>query len=92
MTEARGLTCQEVTELVTDYLERALPPDELARLDAHLVLCEGCKNHVEQVRVTIATVRGLRVRESGAGAAADLLDAFRASRRRDPPPGDGRAG
>ena len=41
MTET-ALSCQELVELVTDYLEDALPPPERARLDAHIRDCDGC--------------------------------------------------
>ena len=40
------LACQELVELVTDYLEDALPPEERARFDAHLAECPGCSNYL----------------------------------------------
>jgi anti-sigma factor RsiW len=54
---APELTCQELVELVTDYLEDALPPEERARFDEHLTGCSGCTAYVEQMRVTIRLVR-----------------------------------
>lgn len=48
------LHCVEVVELVTDYLEGALVPDEQARFEAHLAVCDPCVEYVEQVRQTIA--------------------------------------
>jgi anti-sigma factor RsiW len=50
------ITCQDVVELVTDYLEVALPPDEVALLEQHLNFCEGCVFYVEQMRATMQTV------------------------------------
>jgi anti-sigma factor RsiW len=50
------ITCQEVVELVTDYLEAALPPDEVALLEQHLNFCEGCVWYVDQMRATVETV------------------------------------
>ena len=50
------ISCQEVVELVTEYLDRAMPPDEVARFEHHLVLCDGCDYYVEQIRLTIAAV------------------------------------
>lgn len=47
------LHCVEVVELVTDYLDGVLTPDEVARLDAHLALCDPCVQYIEQVRQTI---------------------------------------
>jgi anti-sigma factor RsiW len=49
----RGLTCRELVELVTDYLEGALAAGERERFEAHMSACEGCDAHVEQVRRAI---------------------------------------
>jgi anti-sigma factor RsiW len=47
------LACQEVVELVTDYLEGALPRGERHRFEAHLADCPHCTAYLEQMRVTI---------------------------------------
>ncbi len=49
----RGLTCRELVELVTDYLEGALPAGARERFEAHMAACEGCDAHIEQVRRAI---------------------------------------
>jgi anti-sigma factor RsiW len=70
------MTCQELVELVTDYLEGALPPEDVARFDAHLAACPGCETYLEQMRGTIAiTSAGGDVVEPA--AVSPLLDAFR---------------
>ena len=48
-----GLTCKEVVEIVTDYLEGALSPEDRVRFDEHLAVCDGCTHYVEQMRETI---------------------------------------
>ena len=48
------LTCQELVELVTAYIEGALPPDEHALFEAHLAVCRGCTAYLEQMRQTIS--------------------------------------
>jgi anti-sigma factor RsiW len=48
-----GLTCKEVVEIVTDYLEGALSPEDRARFEEHLAVCDGCTSYVEQMRETI---------------------------------------
>ena len=53
------LSCRELVELVTDYLEGTLDPARLAALDAHLAGCDGCGTYVEQMRQTVAALRGL---------------------------------
>ena len=44
------LTCRELVELITDYLEGAMPPDERARFEAHVAECDGCEAYVRQMR------------------------------------------
>ena len=58
-TTPNGLACQEVVELVTDYLENALLPEKRAQLEGHLADCDGCTAYIEQVRLTISMLRGL---------------------------------
>jgi anti-sigma factor RsiW len=50
----RSLTCQQVVELVSDYLEGALDPADRTRLEAHLALCDPCVEYVGQIRATVA--------------------------------------
>jgi anti-sigma factor RsiW len=74
--------CQDLVELVTEYLEGALSPGERARFDAHVAECPGCDAYVEQIRATIALAgasAGLESRPEISG----LLEAFR-DFRRDP--------
>ena len=70
------LACRELVELVTDYLENALPATERARFEAHLADCEGCDAYVEQVRATITLVGRTRELEERPEIHA-LLRAFR---------------
>jgi len=47
------LICQEVVEMVTDYLEGALSRGERRRLEAHLADCPHCAEYLAQIRATI---------------------------------------
>jgi hypothetical protein len=78
---AEHLSCQEVVELVTDYLERALPPDEAAVFEQHLNFCDGCIRYVDQIRATIATVGQIEEQDVPPEACDRLLAAFRDWRR-----------
>jgi anti-sigma factor RsiW len=71
------LSCQELVELVTDYLEGMLPADERARFDAHLELCDGCTAYLEQMQVTIELVGRLTPTAVTPEAEAALLGVFR---------------
>ena len=46
-------SCQEMIEVVTNYLDDALPPDEQQRFERHLSYCAGCSTYVDQMRETI---------------------------------------
>ena len=77
----RDVACQELVELVTEYLEGALPPDEVAAVDRHLVDCDPCLRYLRQMRATGAALRLVpaeQVTEMLSDQAVDtLLDAFR---------------
>jgi len=49
----RELVCQQVVELVSDYLEGALSRSQRRRFEAHLAACEHCSEYLEQMRATI---------------------------------------
>lgn len=53
----RPLTCQEVVELVSDYLEDTLPTSQRARFEHHLQRCAPCVGYVDQIRTTVALMR-----------------------------------
>ena len=77
MTATPGLTCQELVELVTDYLEGALAPAERARFEEHLALCAGCQGHVAQLHATIRLTGTLAESTLSPRLRDDLLAAFR---------------
>jgi anti-sigma factor RsiW len=82
MTEsAEHITCQEVVELVTDYVEGALPTDETALFEQHLNFCDGCVWYVAQMRMTVAAVGRIREEEVPAETRERLLTAFREWKR-----------
>ena len=83
MTEiADQLSCQELVELVTAYLDDALAPADRARFEAHIAGCDGCTGYIEQIRVTIALTGRLVPEQLDPDAKAELLDAFRDWKRR----------
>jgi predicted anti-sigma-YlaC factor YlaD len=71
------LSCQELVELVTDYLEGTLPSIEQARFEAHLVGCDGCTRYLEQMRLTITAMGQLTEEAIELSAREDLLQRFR---------------
>ena len=59
ISHASELTCQQVVELVTDYLEDALGATERARFETHVADCDGCDAYLGQMRTTIALLRSI---------------------------------
>ena len=70
------MSCQELVELVTDYLEGALSEGDRARFDEHLAECAGCRAYLAQVRSTLRVVRDTEQLEQRPEVAG-LMAAFR---------------
>lgn len=75
--DERALTCRELVELVTDYLEGALSSEDRERFEAHLAGCDGCSAHLRQMRKTIQTVGNLEENSLSPEAKENLLRLFR---------------
>jgi anti-sigma factor RsiW len=76
----RELTCREVVELVTAYLEGALDASDRERFEEHLVFCDGCGNYLEQMRQTVR-LTGRAAAELPGELEARLLEAFKGWQR-----------
>ena len=71
------MDCNELVELVTDYLEMRLSPVDVERFEAHLELCDPCVTYIEQIRQSVAVVGTLSEETLPPGAADALLAEFR---------------
>jgi anti-sigma factor RsiW len=71
------LTCKQVVELVTAYLEDALSMEDRRRFDEHLAGCPFCTIYLEQMRETIAALGHLPEASISADALSELRKAFR---------------
>lgn len=74
--QQEGLTCQEVVELVTDYLEHALLPQTRELYEAHLAECDGCMTYTRQIQQTIAMLRRLAQEPAFPESKQKLLELF----------------
>ena len=74
---ATELSCQELVELVTEFLEGALPSAERARFEAHLAVCRGCRAYLDQMRQTIRLTGALTEESIPPDVMNALLHAFR---------------
>jgi predicted anti-sigma-YlaC factor YlaD len=75
-TKSGEMACNELVEVVTDYLEERLPERDVERLEAHLAVCEGCRNYVDQMRETIGALGHLPDEPLAPEVRAELLEAF----------------
>jgi hypothetical protein len=81
VAEHDHITCQEVVELVTDYLDRALPASEMTLFEQHINFCDGCITYVEQMRATVGAIGRITEEDVPPEAKERLLSAFREWRR-----------
>ena len=77
----RKLTCQELVELVTDYLDDALPRAERARFEAHIAACANCREYLAQFEQTVELTGTLREDDLDPVARDTLLAHFGEWRR-----------
>jgi anti-sigma factor RsiW len=74
---SQEVVCREVMELITGYLDDALPADTREAVEAHLSLCDGCTTVLEEFRRTIALTGMLTEEQLTPVQRTTLLDAFR---------------
>jgi anti-sigma factor RsiW len=72
------LTCRELVEVVTDYLEDQLTTAERTRFELHLCSCTGCRTYLSQMRAVVRAAGRLAEEDIPAHARLELLQAFRA--------------
>jgi anti-sigma factor RsiW len=80
--DAPEVTCEEFVEMVTEYLDGALPADVVATIDAHLEVCPGCVTVVEQWRAVVGLAGELREDDVDAlppQLRDDLMSSFRSA-------------
>ncbi|MFL5264469.1 MAG: anti-sigma factor family protein [Anaeromyxobacteraceae bacterium] len=78
-----GLSCSEVLERLSDYLDGDLPAAERGKVEEHLRGCEGCTRFGGEFR---ATVTALRARLVGVAAPPQVRERLREALRREPGP------
>ena len=71
------LNCQEVVELVTDYLEQALLPEMQAQFEEHIAECPCCDTYLEQIQQTIMMLRKLTEQQMFPKTKQELVEIFR---------------
>jgi len=75
-TESPEFTCQELVELITDYLEHHLSEVDNSRFEEHLATCSGCTTYLDHMRQTVGLVGHLDETSLSDDAQSELLKAF----------------
>ena len=73
----REITCQQLVELITDYLEDRLPVDERLLFEEHLAFCTWCVTYLDQMRQTIEVAGTLREDDLDPHARDAMLKVFK---------------
>jgi anti-sigma factor RsiW len=71
------MTCRELVEVITSYLEETMPDEDRRCFDAHLAECPYCVAYLEQMRATVAALGGLEQESIPVRMQEELLTAFR---------------
>jgi anti-sigma factor RsiW len=75
------ITCRELTELVTDYLEGRLSIGQRLRFEMHIGLCRHCRAYLRQMKQTIGSLGSLREDDIPEDVSQRLLARFREWKR-----------
>jgi predicted anti-sigma-YlaC factor YlaD len=70
-------TCRDMSELVTDYMEHALPLRSWAGARWHLVLCPACRRYYDQVRRTVRLLSAGKPAPPPAATEAEVMASLR---------------
>lgn len=76
-TNPNDMSCKDLVELVTDYLEDALSPTDRQRFDLHIGKCDWCKLYIDQIRLTIKAAGKLTEDSIEPRVKEELLAVFR---------------
>jgi predicted anti-sigma-YlaC factor YlaD len=71
------LSCKELTELATDYLEQDLPWRDRLSVQVHLWMCRHCRRYLDQMRQAIGLLRRLPTEPAPPNLVEELLPQFR---------------
>ena len=78
---ALEITCEELVELVTAYLDRRMPAEQRLRFEEHIAFCSPCATYLEQMRQTIIATGTLREDDLDQQSRDAMLSVFKDFRR-----------
>jgi anti-sigma factor RsiW len=71
------MPCQELVEVVTDYVEGLMSPVDRTRFEAHLEECPPCREYLAQFRAVVAAAGRESAEDLPENEREDLRLAFR---------------
>ena len=74
------MTCREVVELMTDYLDGVLSATDRARFEQHMTGCDGCRAYLDQLRTARMLMGRVAYEPVPEPLKAELMNAFRSWR------------
>jgi anti-sigma factor RsiW len=77
MCDVPEMPCQELVEVLTDYLDGVLAERDRLRLEAHLEECDACAAYLEEFRLVIAAAGRVEPETFPPELELGLLQAFR---------------
>lgn len=75
------ITCRELVELVTAYLDRRMPAEQRLRFEEHIAFCSPCASYLEQMRQTITATGRLGEGDLDQESRDAMLSVFKDFRR-----------
>jgi anti-sigma factor RsiW len=76
-SQPEDVSCKEIVQIVSDYVEGVLPPAEREAVELHLNLCDGCTDYLLQLRLAIALTGELPADALPPQLEEELCQAFR---------------
>ena len=73
----RELICQELVEVITDYLEDRMPPERRLLFEEHVAFCSWCRTYLDQMQDTIRATGSLKQDDLSPETREALVEAFR---------------
>ena len=71
------LSCRELSETATDYLEGTLTLRQRAGVRMHLLMCKHCRAYVDQLAKTIALLKAAQTGQDSVEPDPRVIEAFR---------------
>lgn len=77
------LTCRELNERATDYLEGQMSLRQRAGFKLHLLMCSKCRTYADQLAKTVKLLRTVKSAATQSTPDARLIEAFRSATARN---------